>query len=107
MTTGSYDVRADESTDGTPVFIARDPDLPGCMAHGATPGEAIENLAEARELYLSAGPIVRSVSTERVVNGDVIVAVRDGATQSAGSLIDSATVSAPMMRDAEDLALSR
>ncbi len=34
------------------VFIASHPDLPGCMAQGNTPYEAVANLAEARELYL-------------------------------------------------------
>ena len=36
------------------VWMASHPDLPGCMAQGATPEEAVAELAGARELYISA-----------------------------------------------------
>jgi predicted RNase H-like HicB family nuclease len=36
------------------VWVARHPDLPGCMSHGASTDEALANLAEAAELYLAA-----------------------------------------------------
>lgn len=36
------------------VYVARHPALRGCMSHGATPDEAMDHLAEARELYLAA-----------------------------------------------------
>ena len=45
-------VREDEATDGSRIFLAEVPDLPGCMAHGETPEEAHQNLQEAIELYL-------------------------------------------------------
>lgn len=45
-------VRREECSDGAYAWVAEHPDLPGCMAHGDSPSEAIENLAEARELYL-------------------------------------------------------
>ncbi len=45
-------VMADER-DGEQWFIASHPDLPGCMSDGATEEEAIENLLDATELYLS------------------------------------------------------
>lgn len=45
-------VRREEFGDGAYVWVAEHPDLPGCMAHADSPAEAIENLAEARELYL-------------------------------------------------------
>ncbi len=48
-------VERDETTTGGFVYLARDPNLPGCMAHGGTVDEAIVNLNEARELYCSAG----------------------------------------------------
>jgi predicted RNase H-like HicB family nuclease len=38
--------------DGRPCYLARNPELRGCMSHGATPEEAVKNLSEARELYL-------------------------------------------------------
>jgi predicted RNase H-like HicB family nuclease len=41
------------STDGTYVYVARHPDLPGCEAHAETVDEATDNLAEARELYIA------------------------------------------------------
>ena len=34
------------------VYVASHPELPGCMSHGATPDEALANLAEARTLYI-------------------------------------------------------
>jgi predicted RNase H-like HicB family nuclease len=33
-------------------FIADVPELPGCMAHGASPGEALANVQEAMQLWL-------------------------------------------------------
>jgi len=34
------------------VFIADVPELPGCMAHGASPDEALANAQEAMQLWL-------------------------------------------------------
>jgi len=36
------------------LFIAEAPELPGCMAHGATHQEALENIKDAMELWLDA-----------------------------------------------------
>ena len=33
-------------------FIADVPELPGCMAHGSTPDEALKNAQEAMQLWL-------------------------------------------------------
>ena len=33
-------------------FFADVPELPGCMAHGATPAEALANAQEAMQLWL-------------------------------------------------------
>ena len=41
----------DEATDGGSVVRAEIPDLPGCMSHGETPEEALQNLEEAFALY--------------------------------------------------------
>ena len=46
------EVVPEQSTDGEPCYIASHPELPGCMSHADTPDEAIENLADARKLYL-------------------------------------------------------
>ena len=34
------------------VFVADVPELPGCMAHGETPDEALKNAQEAMQLWL-------------------------------------------------------
>jgi len=33
------------------AFVAQVPDLPGCMAHGATKEKALENIRQAVDLY--------------------------------------------------------
>ena len=48
----AIEVVPDVSTDGEACYVARHPELTGCMSHGTTPEEAIANLGEARELYL-------------------------------------------------------
>jgi len=35
-------------------FIAEAPELPGCMAHGETDAEALENIHQAMELWLES-----------------------------------------------------
>lgn len=42
----------DQCTDGTLCYRASHPELPGCTSHGDTPEEAIENLQDARRLYI-------------------------------------------------------
>lgn len=39
---------------GSPCFLASNPELPGCMAQGATRWEAVNNLADARRDYIRA-----------------------------------------------------
>jgi predicted RNase H-like HicB family nuclease len=34
------------------VFVAEVPELPGCMAHGKTPGKALKNVNQAIELWI-------------------------------------------------------
>ncbi|MBA3885554.1 MAG: type II toxin-antitoxin system HicB family antitoxin [Acidobacteria bacterium] len=36
------------------AFVVEVPDLPGCMAHGATPTEAVAQAAQAIDLWLEA-----------------------------------------------------
>jgi predicted RNase H-like HicB family nuclease len=49
-----YDVEVlrDETTDGQPIFLARNPELSGCKAQGTTIEEALSNLIEARADYI-------------------------------------------------------
>lgn len=43
-------LRQDE--DGDVFWLAEIPDLPGCMTDGATPDEALENLEDAKRLWI-------------------------------------------------------
>lgn len=45
-------VAEDQTTEGKPVYLASTPELPGCMAQGATEQEALENLLDARTEYI-------------------------------------------------------
>lgn len=38
---------------GAEYWVARNPDLPGCIADGETPEEAVRNLRVARLLYVA------------------------------------------------------
>lgn len=42
----------DELADGTPIVVAVTPELPGCMAQGATKEEAVKELEEAKSVYI-------------------------------------------------------
>ena len=48
----AVDVMKDKTTTGEDVFLAKNPQLYGCMAQGATVEEAIANLADARLDYI-------------------------------------------------------
>lgn len=50
----SIEVTLDEYTDGSPCYIARIPELPGCMSDGDTPEEAKANLDEAKRDYIQS-----------------------------------------------------
>jgi len=44
----------DMTTDSEPCYVAYHPELEGCMSHGSTHVEALHNLREVTELYISA-----------------------------------------------------
>lgn len=48
----SIEVSPDQTSEGSLCYIARHPELPGCMSHGQTPDEAIANLMDARRVYI-------------------------------------------------------
>ena len=50
----STSVVPDVTTDNEPCYVAYHPELEGCMSHGSTPEEALRNLGEVTELYISA-----------------------------------------------------
>lgn len=47
-------VEPEATTDGSLCYRAWHPDLPGCMSHGETIGEAVGSLDDARRLYIAA-----------------------------------------------------
>jgi predicted RNase H-like HicB family nuclease len=44
----------DVTTDNEPCYVAYHPELEGCMSHGNTPEEALHNLREVTQVYVSA-----------------------------------------------------
>lgn len=46
------EVMLDETTDGQHIYVARAPELEGCMAQGKTDEEAVLSLSEARIDYI-------------------------------------------------------
>jgi len=48
----AVEVMKDKTTTGEDVFLAKNPQLYGCMAQGATVEEALANLADARLDYI-------------------------------------------------------
>jgi predicted RNase H-like HicB family nuclease len=73
----------DTTAHGEPILVAVNPELDGCMAHGKTSEEAIENLKEARIDYLqvcllSETPIPTPVALEEEYissSGTVIIPI--------------------------------
>ncbi len=69
--TYSIHVVPDETTEGSACYLAYHPELEGCMSHGTTVGEAIQELHAACELYLSAlkelGEPIPSPSTNQTM----------------------------------------
>ena len=45
-------VTLEECTDGSPCYVARVIELPGCESHGTTRAEALGNLEDAKRLYI-------------------------------------------------------
>jgi predicted RNase H-like HicB family nuclease len=41
------------------VFVVDVPELPGCMAHGGTPGEAVMNAGDAIDLWIDTAKAAR------------------------------------------------
>jgi len=46
------EVLPSKTTEGEFCYIAFHPELVGCMSHGDTPQEAMDNLSEAKSLYI-------------------------------------------------------
>ncbi len=47
-------VMRDETTSGQPIFVAYTPELEGCIAQGASPEEAVNNLQGARTDFIES-----------------------------------------------------
>ncbi len=50
----SVEVALDETTEGQPVYVARIPELEGCMGQGETIEQAVANLHEAKIDYIES-----------------------------------------------------
>ena len=50
----TIEVLEDETTSGGRIYLARNPELEGCMAQGATIQEAIDNLTDARIEFIES-----------------------------------------------------
>jgi predicted RNase H-like HicB family nuclease len=48
----SIHVVPDQTSEGVNCYLAYHPELQGCMSHGATVADALQNLEDARTLYL-------------------------------------------------------
>ncbi len=48
----SVAITRDEAPDEESAYVVYCPELPGCMTHGATVEEALENLKDARKQYI-------------------------------------------------------
>ena len=61
------------------IYVASHPDLPGCVSMGATPTEAVENLAEVRSLWLegqlAAGNTIPEPSRVESYSGKFVLRV--------------------------------
>lgn len=50
----SVEVALDETTEGQPVYLARIPELEGCIGQGRTIDEAVSNLHEAKVDFIES-----------------------------------------------------
>ncbi|MGA9398355.1 MAG: type II toxin-antitoxin system HicB family antitoxin [Anaerolineaceae bacterium] len=71
----------DKTTDGDYIFLARNPELEGCMAQGLTEEEALSNLNEVRiehiehllEHHLPVPYPNRAVASSQVSGGNIVL----------------------------------
>ena len=71
----AVEILKDKTTAGDDIFLARNPDLKGCMAQGITMQEALANLADARLDYIESlledgEPIPEVVSPSVYTSGE-------------------------------------
>jgi predicted RNase H-like HicB family nuclease len=78
----TINVTKDETTDGEPIYVLYNPELPGCLAQGWTIEEAQENLLDAREGYILSllqdnlpVPLPQRYATQTSAGGDHSVTI--------------------------------
>lgn len=104
----AVEVMKDRTTTGEDVFLAKNPQLYGCMAQGATVEEALANLADARLDYIedlledgdpvpdvNSPSIYTSVETETILLIDEAVEIG----QEGEFLVDLEKVIQPTTRE--------
>jgi predicted RNase H-like HicB family nuclease len=102
----AVEVMKDKTTTGEDVFLAKNPQLYGCMAQGATVEEALANLADARLDYIEGlledGEPVPAVSSLAIYTSGETELVIDETVEGepeGGFLIDLDKVIQPTTRE--------
>ena len=76
---------------GEDYYIAKNPELDGCMAHGKTPEIAFDNLSEARVDYIQVC-LLSSISFpapsmhQTITSGTIITSTYDNLTYNANQV---------------------
>ncbi len=98
-------VLQEEATDGSIVYRAEIPELPGCMSHGETPEEARQNLEEARDLYLET---LREQGRpfSRLIEDPPLIAMTSGTTVEGASPLRRVRL-APLEAELTNLVVQR
>ena len=47
-------VTQEQCSDGSPCYVARVIELPGCESHGDSPDQALDNLENSKRLYIES-----------------------------------------------------
>ncbi|PYM59615.1 MAG: hypothetical protein DMD79_17320 [Candidatus Rokuibacteriota bacterium] len=89
------EIRPELAADGSVVYMAEIPELPGCMSHGTTIEEARQSLEDAKREYLAAleerNLPIPPPSPQRVVGG-VTWTVIEGGTAAASEIAASSSI---------------
>lgn len=96
----SVEVLLDETTEGQPIYVARVPELEGCMAQGETIEQALESLTEAKIDYIQSllddglpvpAPALRATTTSSSYSATFTLSNRPGKKQENLSRVYEAT----------------
>ena len=94
-------VLEDQTTDGRLVYRAEIPGLSGCMSHGESPEEALQNLEEAFELYMETIKARPESTSSVIVDLNVIVDLLSMPTTSGTSVVGALRRAVPVQIKSE------